>query len=572
MIITAHKNLTLALSLACLFFITSTGCGSSAEQNDTPVTIFEETDNALTSEATSSTDALSSGNASSIAGASTDIAADEPLVIPYGTLEEAGIHQECIDLIEKIITSDIEQGFTSAQLSIIRSGKLVYENAFGKVNSYNPDGTRKTDSPDVTKDTLYDLASVSKMIGVNYALQKLVTDGEISIDEKITDFLGQEFVDNTIFIDYEEGSHESLDTIKQWKNELTIAHLLRHQGGFPPSPKYHNPTINPETFEYDPEIINPLFSSTSADSSAKKATIEAICKTPLMFEPGSKVMYSDVDYMLLGLIVESKTGKDLNTYLQDTFCRPMGLTHVTYNPLENGFSRDDCAATELNGNTRDGYISFDGIRTDTVQGQVHDEMAYYCMGGISGHAGVFANATDLAMLGTLMLDGTYGDTQFFSPEVINQFTAPKSDDHKNWGLGWWRQGDMQRTNYFGTKSSTATFGHLGWTGTLLMIDPEKELVIAYLTNKINSPVTDIEENPNKFNGNWYTAATLGFVPEILYTGLDSNEDVHDSLTEYLENLVNSSDEAVKNTMPQDHPARLNALSKHKILDEYTGNN
>ena len=486
-------------------------------------------------------------------------------VILYGTLEEAGIHQECIDLIEDIITSDIEYGFTSAQISIIRDDKLVYEGAFGNVNSYNLDGSRKTDSAPVTTDTLYDLASVSKMIGVNYALQKLVTDGEISIDDKISDYLGQEFIDDTIFIDYEDGSHEPLETIKKWKGELTIAHLLRHQGGFPPSPKYHNPTINPETFEYDPEIENPLFSSVSADESAKKATIEAICKTPLMFEPGAKVLYSDVDYMILGLIVEAKTGKDLDTYLKETFCEPMGLTHVTYTPLDHGFTKDDCAATELNGNTRDGYLTFEGIRTETIQGQVHDEMAYYCMGGVSGHAGIFSNATDLAKLGTLMLDGIYGNLQFFSPEVIAEFTAPKSEDYMNWGLGWWRQGDMQRTSYFGTRSSTRTFGHQGWTGTLLMIDPDKNLVIAILTNKINSPVTDIVKNPNKFNGNWYTTATLGFVPEILYIGMDENIDVNADLQSYLEELTDSCDKAIKSSMPEDHPARLNAESKHALL-------
>lgn len=448
---------------------------------------------------------------------------------PRTTLAEAGIHQECIDLIEEIITTDIENGFPSAQLAIVRDGKLVYEKGFGTVNAYYPDGTRKTDSAPVTTETLYDLASISKMIGVNYAIQKLVTDGELDINEKVSDYLGSEFYENTIYIDYADGVHADLETTKKWKSELTIAHLLKHMGGFAPSPKFHNPTVNPETLEYDPEIANPLYSSVSGDESAKKATIEKICETPLMYEPGTKVLYSDVDYMILGLVVEAKTGKDLDTYLKETFAEPLGLSHITYAPLDHGFDIDQIAATELNGNTRDGYVTFPGIRTETIQGQVHDETAYYCMGGMSGHAGIFSNATNLAMLGSLMIDGTYNGQTFFSQEVIDQFTAPKSANYQNWGLGWWRQGDMQRTKYFGTKAGPDTIGHQGWTGTLLMIDPEKKLVIAYLTNKINSPVINKEVDSNKFLGSRYTSSTLGFVPEILYVGLDSDEDVTEEL-------------------------------------------
>ncbi len=453
---------------------------------------------------------------------------------PMATLEEAGIHQECIDLVEEIITRDIENGFPSAQLAVVRNGKLVYAKGFGTVNAYYPDGTRKTDSAPVTAETLYDLASVSKMIGANYAIQKLVSDGDLDINEKISDYLGPEFYENTIYIDYKDGEHPDLETIKKWKSELTIAHLLKHMGGFAPSPKYYNPTVNPETLEYDPEIANPLYSSVSGDESAKKATIAKICETPLMHKPDTKVLYSDVDYMLLGLVVEAKTGKDLDTYLKETFAKPLGLSHISYTPLDHGFSLDQIAATELNGNTRDGFISFPGIRTKTIQGQVHDETAYYCMGGISGHAGIFSNAANLAMLGTLMIDGTYDGQTFFSHEVIDQFTAPKASAYQNWGLGWWRQGDMQRTKFFGTKAGPNTFGHQGWTGTLLMIDPEKKLVIAYLTNKINSPVIDKEVDPNKFTGSLYTSSTLGFVPEILYVGLDSD----DNVTEELEELKN----------------------------------
>lgn len=520
-----NKYLILPLSLIIVLILGSTACGAKSSDITTSNVVNTA---ASYDEIQAGSTEVSSEEASPIDNNQPD---PIPQAIPTASLEEAGIHPECIELIEDIVTADVENGFPSAQLAIVRDGKLVYEKGFGSVNAYNPDGTRKTDSAKVTTDTLYDIASISKMVGVNYALQKLVSDGEIDINEKVCDYLGDEFYRDTIYIDYKDGAHVYPDTIVTWKSELTIAHLLKHMGGFPPSPKYHNPTINPETLEYDPAIENPLYSAVSADKAAKEATIKAICKTPLMYKPGTKVLYSDVDYMILGLIVEKKTGMDLDTYLKKTFAEPLGLTHITYNPLDNGFLPDSIAATELNGNTRDGYISFPEIRTYTLQGEVHDEMAYYCMGGVSGHAGVFTNATDLARLGYLMIDGTYDGKTFFSPEAITLFTAPKSTDYQNWGLGWWRQGDMQRTKYFGTKTGPDTIGHQGWTGTLLMIDPEKKLVIAYLTNKINTPVIDKNKDPNKFEGSLYTSSTLGFVPEILYTGLDEDIDITDALTE-----------------------------------------
>ena len=116
----------------------------------------------------------------------------------------------------------------------------------------------------------------------------------------------------------------------------------------------------------------------------KEATTRAIFKTPLIYEPGSNTVYSDVDYMVLGLVIEKVTGTDLDTYLKENFCYPLGLRHITYKPLENGFEQKDCAATELYGNTREGYVDFEGIRDYTLQGEVHDEKAWYSMAGISG--------------------------------------------------------------------------------------------------------------------------------------------------------------------------------------------
>ncbi len=455
-----------------------------------------------------------------------DLAEAVKVNIPYpvvleGTPEQVGISTEVLDAISSIVESDIKNGFTSAQMAVIKDGRLVYQNAWGTVNAYNPDGTPKTDSAPVTNDTLYDLASNTKMYSVNYALQYLVSQGLVDLDAKICDILGQEFVDDTIAIEFADYDPVELETVKEWKSSLTIRDVLRHQAGFPADPQYYNDAFDQTTQQPDPEAENVLYSGYEGTAETRNATLKAICKTPLMYQPGTKTVYSDVDYMLLSFVIEKVTGKEFSSFLKETFWEPMGLEHVTYNPLDNGFKPEDCAATELNGDTRDGVISFTGARTDTIQGLVHDGKCYHSMGGISGHAGMFANATDLAKLASVMLTGGYGENKFFDLNVMDVFTAPKKEDAPHWGLGWWREANMKRAWYFGTQSSRDTIGHQGWTGTLTLIDPAENLVVVYLTNKINSRVTDPVNKPNKFNGNWYTSSTLGFVAQLLYQGIDS---------------------------------------------------
>lgn len=460
--------------------------------------------------------------------------------VQEGSLQDVGIDRDALELLEQIIQADVNNGFPSAQMAIVKNGKLVYQNAWGKVNSYNPDGTPKTDSPAVTNDTLYDLASNTKMYTANYALQYLVTQGKANLDSRLVDLLGSAFVEDTIDITYNGYENPGLKVNKQWKAELTLRDILRHQAGFPADPQYHNDSFDQCSQKTVPGATNVLFSGWDGSAATRAATLKSIFKTPLMYKPGTKTVYSDVDYMLLAFAIEAITGKGLDAFLKETFWDPMGLTHTTYNPLLNGFAANDCAATELNGNTRDGAISFTGVRTATIQGQVHDEKCYYAMGGISGHAGLFSNATELAKLASVMLTGGYGENRYFSRNVMDAFTAPKKEDAANWGLGWWREGDNQRCWYFGTQAPSNTIGHQGWTGTLTMIDPVEDLVVVYLTNKINSPVTDKAANPNKFNGNWYTASTLGFVAQLLYQGLQNHgTDPNNAYSALLEDMAES---------------------------------
>ncbi|MBQ9008591.1 MAG: penicillin binding protein PBP4B [Clostridia bacterium] len=491
--------------------------------------------------------------------------------VPYpvvldGSLDESGIRPEALRLVTDLIQSDIDSGFPSAQLAIVRHGRLVYSNAWGKLSRYHPDGTENTDSPDATTDTLYDLASLTKVMSVNYALQKLVTEGRLDVDTKIVDILGTAFADDTWEIHYANTEFPGLDTMKAWKADLTVRDLLVHQAGFPADVHYYSEVFDMEALSERKIGHNILFAGSDGSDQTRQNTLEAIFKTPLMYPPRTKILYSDLDYMILGFIVEAVSGQRLDQYMQENFFEPMQLTRIAFNPLQSGFTAADCAATELNGNTRDHLISFPGVREYTLQGEVHDEKSWYSMGGVSGHAGLFASASDLARLGMVMFSGGYGENRFFSRTVIDTFAAPKSATTGQYGLGWERNGDDQRPWYYGTQSVSCVVGHQGWTGTLIMIDPDRDMVIVYLTNKVNSPVTS-PDRTNRFNGNYFTASTLGFVPQLLSIGLDTDNDVTDQLTDLLTDMANESAKLVK-SQDANHPSVLNVRSKLAVLREW----
>ena len=480
-----------------------------------------------------------------------------------GTPEEAGINPEVFTLIDNIVRTDVEYGFPSAQLAVIKDGRLIYSNAWGYLNNYNEDLTPIEGKIPVTTDTLYDLASNTKMYSINYMVQYLVSRGELDINEKVIDIIGNRFADLTVDVDYKGQINPGLETVKSWKSMITVKDLLCHTAGFPSSPKYEIPNYDFKEARIVDDHINPLYTEPLGWDS----TLYSICKTPTYYAPGSKVVYSDVDYMLLFFILDQR----IDISLKEIFFEPMGLNRITYNPLDNGFSKEDCAATELKGNTREGRVYFDGIRDYTLQGEVHDEMAYFTMNGISGHAGLFSNAEDLAKLATLMLTGGYNGHTYFSREVIDTFTSPVSEDLADWGIGWWRNGGEEgRPWYFSTESGDDNFGHQGWTGTLTVIDPNEDMVIVYLTNKINSPLVDKYGSTSKFEGGVFTSGSLGFSTELIYRGLNKcDADIHDSLLSLSADMVAESIKLISvnggKNPDADSAAVRNAYSKMDVL-------
>lgn len=491
--------------------------------------------------------------------------------ILYPTLldgkDESVIDPEAFEIIDAIVKKDIEYGFSSAQLSVIKDGKLIYENAWGSVKTFDETLNKVTDSNKADTDTLYDLASNTKMYSVNYAVQYLVSNNEMSLSDKVCDYIGNRFYEDTVNVTYNGSKPLDLELIKEYKKNLTIEDLLCHQAGFPASPKYEIYTYDFATNRIGSEYVNPLYSGCDNSYETREKTLESICKTPLMYEPNTKVLYSDVDFMLLCFILEEKTGMRLDEFLKEIFYDPLSLYHITYNPLDNGFAKDNIAATELKGNTREGMVNFDGIRTYTLQGEVHDEMAYYAMAGISGHAGLFSNATDLCKLAYVMLSGGYEDKKFFSEDVIDCFTSPSDPSSSEWGIGWWRNGDDKRPWYFGSTSNDV-FGHQGWTGTLTYVDPSCDLVVVYLTNKINTPLVNKTRSTSLFEGGAFTSGSLGFVTPLLYAGLTTDQNRPDEV--YSSMLSDAVSESLRLTADnlgtgKNSAAVKNAYSKMDVL-------
>ncbi|TYR81887.1 penicillin binding protein PBP4B [Priestia megaterium] len=410
-----------------------------------------------------------------------------PILIKAKKPEEVGMSSKKLKEVDEIIEKDVRNGFPGAVLLVIKDGKIVKNTAYGYAKKY--EGLDLLRHPQKMKtDTMFDLASNTKMYAVNFALQKLVSEGKLDLNARVNQYI-PEFKD------------QPQDNIKG-KDTLRIIDILHHSAGFPADPQYFNPKAG------------------ALYSQDRNITLKMLSKTPLQYEPGTKNIYSDVDYMLLGYIIEKITEQPLDQYVEQQIYTPLGLKHTVFNPLQKGFKAKDFAATELKGNTRDGVIRFPNIRTYTLQGEVHDEKAFYSMAGVSGHAGLFSTTSDVAVLLQVMLNGGgYGNVQLFDQETIDTFVSP-SKLNPTYGLGWRRNGNSSMEWMFGPYASETAVGHTGWVGTVTIIDREQNLGMVLLTNKKHSPLIDPKENPNKFEGDVFETGQYGSVVRAVYEALN----------------------------------------------------
>ncbi|HLR76660.1 MAG TPA: serine hydrolase, partial [Balneolaceae bacterium] len=238
------------------------------------------------------------------------------------------------------------------------------------------------------------------------------------------------------------------DEFKQGKKrQITIKNLLLHNSGLPPFRVY-------------------------VDKLQKRSQIvKAVKNEPLTYEPGTRFVYSDLGFILLGEIVKKVSGLRLDKYMRRNFYYPLGMQATFFNPKKN--------APWLAGRIPPAEIDT-VYRDKTIQAEVHDERAWY-MDGVAGHAGLFSNASDLAIYAQMLLNGgTYGGKRYLSKTVIDNFIKRHSK-FVNRGYGFSRK-SLDGFSTFGSLSSADTFGHLGFTGTMLWIDPMRDLAVIMLTN------------------------------------------------------------------------------------------
>ena len=375
------------------------------------------------------------------------------------------IDNEYIREVDSIALNGIEIGaYPGCQILAMKDGKIIYDKCFGH---FTYDGEHEVQSDDV-----YDIASLTKVFATTFAIMKLYDDGKISLETKLSDYFP--YLKNTN------------------KKDIRLIEVMTHQAGLTGwIPIYKTMLKNDQP---DPDIFRKSIDEDHTVRVAKDMYISkdfnfAICETVKDSDTiKKKYKYSDLGFYLLPKIVEMVTNMPFEQYLEESFYKPLNLNHIYYKPLKH-IDIDKIAPTE-----NDTYF-----RMQLLQGDVHDQAAAL-MGGVSGHAGLFANARDLAVMMQLLLNEGYANNrQFLSSYTIKKFTsAPFVDNMNRRGIGFDKpEVDPSVTYYTPAKqSSMRSFGHTGFTGTFAWADPENGLVVIFLSNRVYP-----DANNNKLSQN-----------------------------------------------------------------------
>lgn len=318
-------------------------------------------------------------------------------------------------LIENAIS---DSAFPGAVLLVSKYGEIIHQKAYGH-------HTYALSAPKVSINSIFDLASVSKVVGTTTAAMMLIDRGKLNLDEKVISYL-PEFNNNG-------------------KENVTIRNLLLHNSGLAPFKKYY------DIYSTAEEVINDIMNLTPEQ------------------KPGSKYVYSDLGMITLQKVMEKVSGKSLDKFLDENLFIPMGMNSTMYNPPPE--LKDNCMPTELD----------DFWRMRQLQGEVHDERAFM-LNGVAGHAGLFSNAPDLAkFLQMILQKGNYQGKQYIKPETVELFTKKQSDQSSR-GLGW--DTKSPEGSSAGQYFDITSYGHTGYTGTSVWTDPTKNLFVILLTNRV----------------------------------------------------------------------------------------
>ncbi|MBC8350713.1 MAG: beta-lactamase family protein [Planctomycetes bacterium] len=338
--------------------------------------------------------------------------------LPVDSPEASGFRGDRLAQIDEVVTEALGEGqMAGCVVCIGRKGKIALLNAYGH-RQIEPNKI------EMTVDTVFDMASITKPIATATSVMLLVERGTLALHDRVSQHI-PEFAQND-------------------KDQVTIEDLLLHQSGLTPD--------------------NAL--ADYADGSEK--SFQNVYALSLRVQPKTKFMYSDVGFILLAELIRRKTGQDVHAFSQANVFRPLGMSETGYLPRSE--LRDRAAATEQ----RDGRW---------MRGEVHDPRAYR-LGGVAGHAGLFSTAEDLAVFAQMLLNGgEYEGTRILETKTLDLMSADHKVSSGIRGLGWDKQ-----TGYSSNKGkgfSTQAFGHGGFTGTTFWVDPELDMFVIFLSNRLH---------------------------------------------------------------------------------------
>jgi serine-type D-Ala-D-Ala carboxypeptidase len=317
-------------------------------------------------------------------------------------------------------------------------------------------------------ETAYDVASLTKAVATSVLAMQEISAGRLRLDDKVGALL-PEFSSQTI----EEPSRQA----------ITVRQLLCHSSGLPA----HRP-----------------FWKQAADSPAERLAIARLAaREPLAYLPGTRAVYSDLGFILLGWLLERLTGARLDVLFQDRIAGPLGLAATTFVNLA-----DTEARARLLGDRTVAATEVSVERHGLVLGEV-DDLNAFAMGGIAGHAGLFSTAGDLAAIAIALLASFRGEGTLVARDVIRQFWSPSGVPGSTWRLGW--DGPAQSGSQAGEKLARASVGHLAFTGCSLWIDPAREVVLVLLSNRVH-PAVPTDDRFRRFRPALHDAAlsALGY--------------------------------------------------------------
>lgn len=373
----------------------------------------------------------------------------------YGIPEQVGMESKVLNKIEKIVAEALDSGATpGCHIVIARNGIVVYDKAIGwkTYDRIEP----------VTEETIYDLASITKVAATLQAVMFMYDKNLIDINKKVSTYLPEL-----------KGTN---------KENFTFKDILTHQAGLWPYLPFWQQTMKDSTLlpEYYSRTKNEVYPfPVSKNLFAKKSMKDSLWRWIIMAKVREKkprtpfdYTYSDMGFYIMQHVAEKLLNQPMQDFLSQNFYEPMGATTTGFLPLDR-FPESQIAPTEVDKQ----------FRGSKLVGYVHDQGAAM-HGGVAGHAGLFSNANDLAKMGQMWLQkGNYGGVQYFKPETLHLFTRKQYETSRR-GLGWDKPTLSDWNGPTSLYASPQTFGHTGFTGTAIWVDPEFNLVFVLLSNRV----------------------------------------------------------------------------------------